>query len=145
MKLNSHVFTYGSLSIPVVMETVTGQMLRNTEAVLCGFERYMLKSKPYPGIVQSKTSSTEGRVYFNLDADALNRLDYFEDDYYVRQVVDLELPDQTPLRAFAYVVPAAKHELLSNRSWNERTFVEQQLDGYLAQARRWMESFEGAK
>ncbi len=45
------VFTYGTLEIPEVMETVTGQALASREATAKDFVRYLIQDCVYPGRV----------------------------------------------------------------------------------------------
>lgn len=104
----------------------------------------MIEGRPYPGIIHSENASTIGRVYLNVDEDSLRRLDYFEDDYYARQTVDVELSDGSHIEAFAYVVPASHSKLLSEHLWDEAKFVEVELETYLEQASRWMDNFGNA-
>ena len=122
MKFN--VFTYGSLAIPEVMEVVVDCELEHTEARLHGYERFILRDRPYPAIVHTGENSTDGRLYFDLTQKFLHRLDYFEDDYYSCESVLVETSDNRNLEAVAYVLPGAQRDLLGPEPWDEVQFRE---------------------
>ena len=46
----THVFTYGTLEIPEVMEAVIGKSLASAEAWAKGFAKFLLKGRIYPGM-----------------------------------------------------------------------------------------------
>ena len=139
-----HVFTYGSLVVPEVMEAVTGRQFQYAESLLPEFERFVLKGQSYPGIIHTGHGSTVGRVYFDIDDESLERLDHFEDDYYVRQIVDVETLDHPELKAFTYVIPLDQRDLLSDDPWDESRFVAESLEAFLAWTRRSMKEYPDA-
>ncbi len=53
----THVFTYGTLEIPEVMEAVIGKSLASAEAWAKGFAKFLLKGRIYPGMTPSKGQS----------------------------------------------------------------------------------------
>ena len=57
-----HIFTYGTLMIPEVMQAVTCQSFQVSEARLYGYERFCLVDEIYPGIVETGQSFTSGKV-----------------------------------------------------------------------------------
>lgn len=118
------------------MGTVSGRQFQNEEARLPGFERFLLKDQIYPGIIQTGHDHTDGRVYFDLDESTLDRCDYFEDDYYLRQTVEVTLADLTRVEAFVYVIKDTDQSLLSDRPWDEAGFVAEHLDEYLLRAQK---------
>ena len=138
----THVFTYGSLVIPAVMEAVTGRSFPNEEATLRGFERFLITQQVYPGIVPAEGMHVAGRLYFDVDEPSLARLDYFESEVYNRLTVDVELASGESTSAFAYVVSAQYRHLLSEEAWDEATFAELHLPSFLARARGWMRELD---
>jgi gamma-glutamylcyclotransferase (GGCT)/AIG2-like uncharacterized protein YtfP len=148
-----HLFAYGSLEVPTVMQAVTGRSFRNTRARILGFERYMLKGRVYPGIIHAASGETDGRIYFDLDENAFARLDHFEADEYDRVCVEVEVEadggvqqkGETRIEAFVYVIPSDRRDLLGDDRWDEQEFVTERLAAYLADTRRWMAGFLDAK
>jgi len=130
------------------MQVVTGRTYRHTPARIHGFERFMLKGRVYPGITETGSGETDGRVYFDLDEDALARLDFFEADEYDRACLRVELADElddeATTEAYVYVIPRGRADLLSDERWDEARFVSERLDGFLGDTRRWMAGFLGA-
>jgi gamma-glutamylcyclotransferase (GGCT)/AIG2-like uncharacterized protein YtfP len=139
-----HLFAYGSLVVPIVMQTVTGRSFRHAVAHLQGFERFMLKGRVYPGVTETEGCVTPGRVYFDLDEDAMSRLDYFEADDYVRRTADVRLEDSSVVPASVYVVPDHLEDLMTDIEWNEDKFVVQDLEGFLEQTRNSMLDYRAA-
>ena len=139
--MSSNVFTYGSLAIPQVMELVTQSEFQHEVSTLLGYERFLLRERTYPGIIENRGERTIGRVYFAVSDEALRRLDYFEDDCYTGEIVEPILDNGSTLQAFAYVVPSDQRRLLTNKPWDEKSFVAEKLDSYLLQAQRWMKDY----
>ncbi|MEM9419922.1 MAG: gamma-glutamylcyclotransferase family protein [Planctomycetota bacterium] len=138
----THVFTYGSLVIPAVMEVVTGQSFRHEHATLNNFERFLISQQVYPGIVPVDGKHVTGKLYFDVDEVSLERLDYFESEVYDRQSVEVQIASGESTLAFAYVVSGPHRNLLSDQPWDEATFVEQHLPGFMARARGWMRELD---
>lgn len=101
----------------------------------------MLKGRVYPGVTEALGCTTEGRVYFDLDEDALARLDYFEADEYVRRTVEVEVEGASPAQAFVYVIPEHLADLATDDAWDEAKFVAEDLERFLEQTRNWMSDY----
>ncbi len=127
------LFTYGSLSLPEVMKTLTGRDFESSAADAEDFERFLLRGKPYPALVRRDGRKTEGRIYFEVDEDTLDVLDKFEDDCYVREEISVTLKggEVRSVSAAAYVLPQEQAELLSRERWDEEKFRAVYLDNYL--------------
>lgn len=136
-----HLFTYGTLTIPEVMHAVTGQIFPVADALLLGYERFCLMDQTYPGIIKTGQHSTAGRVYFDIDAPSLHRLDYFEDDLYVRQTVTVVCPDHSAVSADTYVVPPHHINRLSNQGWSAEQFCTLHLHQFLVLVTTWMSEY----
>ena len=135
------LFTYGTLSIPKVMELVAGESFPSASAELHGYARYRIHSRPYPGVIKAQGSSVAGVLHYGIDAQALRRLDYFEDSEYCREVLTVELQDGSSVDAQVYVVPESKRSLCSSEQWCEASFIEERLAAYLENAAFWMRMF----
>ena len=77
-----HVFTYGTLMLPSVMEAVTGRRFAAQKAMLHGYARFRVKGASYPGVVEAVGATTDGVLYLDVDAPSLARLDAFEGAFY---------------------------------------------------------------
>ena len=137
----NNLFTYGTLSIPDIMKTVTGKTFRSVDACLNDFQCFLIKAKKFPGIIPSKGHYTEGKVHFDIDDDTLARLHYFEDEFYdCREVFPL-LDNGFQVKALAYVIPSQHRNYLSSQRWNEADFVSKYLPEYLVKTSALMEKF----
>lgn len=137
-----HIFAYGTLTIPEVMRAVTGQCFHSAKAHLPGYERYCLVDKIYPGIIHTGQKFTTGKIYFDVDEQSLQRLDYFEDELYSRQGVTVVLPDHAVMNAYAYIVPSTQIKQVSKHIWSEKQFRISYLTGFLTQVHQWMSEYE---
>ncbi len=129
------VFTYGTLEIPDVIEAVTGQVHDSAEATTKGYVRFLLKGRIYPGITPASGSETSGRVYFDLNQEALAMLDEFEDEVYVRKLIPVQTVEGHWFNAYAYIIEPKDRGVLSANPWMRGKFVEEHLDSYLAACR----------
>lgn len=132
MSLQVNVFAYGTLQLPEVMRSVTGAEHAGVPACLPGYARYRLAGLAYPGLRAERGAFTEGVLYRALNADALRRLDFFEDDFYRRETL-LVLPEQgLPEPAEVYVVPPEHHGLLEFLPWSLERFRDVHLAGFMS-------------
>ncbi len=129
------VFAYGTLEIPEIMSTVTGQIFSSDEATAHNFDRYLLKGKIYPGMMIQEGASTDGRVYFELNECVLSILDEFEDDLYERTMISIRTTAGQSLEAFAYLLPKQCRDMLSVRQWNKDKFVAEHFGAYVQSCR----------
>ena len=129
--MKSSLFAYGTLEIPEVMAAVTGQSFFSVGATAHGFVRYVLTGKIYPGMISESGASTQGRVYLNVNEQALTLLDEFEDDVYVRKLIDIRTFSGQCLKAFAYLLPEEVRGILSLDCWNKDKFLSTYLKEYL--------------
>ena len=129
----AHLFAYGTLELPVVLERVTQRSFKSRAAVLPGYARYLLRSHPYPAIVCEPAVSVPGTLYLDLDTDAFARLDAYEGNIYERIALAVVVAAETPaLVAQCYVLRPEFHELLSEQAWDRAEFERRHLAGYLA-------------
>jgi len=126
-----HVFTYGTLMIPSVMNAVTGGDFRSEKASLRGYARYLVRGEVYPGIVPSPGACTDGVVYLGVDEASVERLDIFEGQFYERFQVSLETEDGESLEADTYVVRPENRGLLTSAPWELEEFRAEGLERFL--------------
>jgi gamma-glutamylcyclotransferase (GGCT)/AIG2-like uncharacterized protein YtfP len=131
-RVSVHLFAYGTLILPASLREVTGESYASENAVLSGYSRFRLENKPYPGIVESPVGRTSGKLYLNIDRDALERLDRFEDDLYERRYLVVTTVSGERHGAFTYVVPSERSHLLTSEPWEVREFTDRHQSIFVA-------------
>lgn len=129
------LFAYGTLSLPQVMEALTGRVHVAVPARLPGYARFRLRNAVFPGIVPHASSHVDGVLYEALDAATLVLIDRFEDALYERCEVTVLAADRER-RAFAYVVASPFRDRLTSRPWGRQEFERRHLQRYVAMCRR---------
>lgn len=133
----ANLFAYGTLLVPEIWRAVVGRDFPSRPAILRGFEIRRVTGADFPGIQPSDNPESEvaGRVFIDLDDDALRRLDAYEDSLYDR--LDLTLLDESshPVRSWVYVVAEDQRNCLSADSWSLDWFLAEAADGYIARLR----------
>jgi gamma-glutamylcyclotransferase (GGCT)/AIG2-like uncharacterized protein YtfP len=122
------------------MQLVSSESLEHCNGRLANYQRFLVDSEVFPAIVYAPGEFVTGRVYFNIDTEILRRIDYFEADCYQRQSVAVRLDSGAELQAFVYVLHPDKLSLQSKEEWNEQFFIDNYLEGYLKNAKKWMDS-----
>lgn len=125
--MQRHLFVYGTLMFPQVMDAVTGRSFASVPAVLDGYARYRMRGANYPGIVPTPGARVSGVLYRGLDPQSLARLDRFEGMPYRRAAVRVTTVDGEELDAFAYVVRPAGMAHLCRRPWDPQAFQRRDL------------------
>jgi gamma-glutamylcyclotransferase (GGCT)/AIG2-like uncharacterized protein YtfP len=125
------VFTYGSLMIPSVMAAVTGKHFQVMKACLKEYARFKVKGESYPGIVYKTGAATGGVVHCDVDDPSLKLLDDFEGELYKRISVQIEVDQNGPLIAEAYVISPEHLHLLSSEPWDFDEFKKEHLHEFL--------------
>ena len=120
MRQENHTFFfYGTLMDRVILNRVTGvyfQPFRLRPGTLKDFKRMTVKKCTYPAILESEGDEVEGVVVHDITADAVERLDEFEDNNYERKDVIVELLSGSSVKAVAYI--AGSEMLLDDVAWN---------------------------
>jgi len=108
-KLNN-LFVYGTLMDPETIRSITGHSYQGTPAYITGYQRFPVKNKPYPGIIESE-GIVHGLLYTNITPESLALLDEYEGPEYTRETVEVFLvpTSQTPAWCYLY-----KKELKNN-------------------------------
>jgi gamma-glutamylcyclotransferase (GGCT)/AIG2-like uncharacterized protein YtfP len=127
-----HCFTYGSLMCADIMASVCGQAFAAEDAVLDGHTRHPVQGEAYPGMVRSANGQVAGRLYLDLDALALHRLDAFEGEMYERRAVQVRLADGRLVAAQTYLFRAAFAHLLQPGEWDFERFLATGKAGFQA-------------
>jgi gamma-glutamylcyclotransferase (GGCT)/AIG2-like uncharacterized protein YtfP len=145
MRAPSHVFTYGTLLFPEVMDAVAGRTFVQVPATLAGFTRVRVRGAVYPAAREEAGGSITGLLYLDVDAAALARLDRFEGELYERRSVRVTSDDGAGSTAEVYVVPPARYGRLEPRAWDLEQFRREHLASYVARCRagRVAEEYEG--
>lgn len=124
------VFTYGTLQIPEVMQSVTGKNLKPVDATLSGYQRFKFKQRTFPGVIKNNNFSIDGMLYRGVDEQSLELLDYFEDVAYERCLLDVQVANQVE-QAFVYVTRDDYKDYLSDDEWSLEEFKSKHLKLYL--------------
>ena len=106
-----------------IMEEVSGCRLSYLPGTVRGYSRKSVRGEHYPALVLDEEGCVEGVVYRNLLSSAWERLDLFEGEMYVRQVVQIELNDGATLLAATYVVQPEFLGHLEESEWSFADFL----------------------
>jgi gamma-glutamylcyclotransferase (GGCT)/AIG2-like uncharacterized protein YtfP len=125
-----HVFAYGTLTFPQVMERVTGRLFESTPAILQGYARSHLRGETFPGLIEEATSATDGLLWLDLDAESLSTIEGFEGDWYERRAVQVVVGEQ-PRDAVTFVLKREQRHRVSRRRWIRSRFEQRYLQRFL--------------
>ena len=124
-------FAYGTLLFPEVWQRIDVGQFESVPATLPGFAIYRIVDALFPGIVRAEPSYyVNGRVFFDLDEDALFELDAYESDLYERIPI-VAVTEKGPVECTAYVIPEANRRALTNEYWDAELFQQHQPEKYL--------------
>lgn len=129
------VFAYGTLQIPEVMHAVTRKHFPAQPARLNGYARYGLVGRSFPGLRAEPGAATAGILYSRVGAEALRRLDDFEDDFYRRMTLSVITDSGEEASAEVYVVPPEYYGLLTRYPWELDEFRRTGLREFMARCR----------
>ncbi|MDF1656458.1 MAG: gamma-glutamylcyclotransferase [Verrucomicrobiales bacterium] len=130
-----NVFVYGTLLVPRIWELVTEcPDLDSTEAFLKGHSIWTVKGATFPAIREespSHESLVRGRVYFDIPAPALQRLDLYEDSFYERVPIKVHTKGGI-VDADVYRAPQEKADaIVSENPWSLEWFEMNGLEDFL--------------
>ncbi len=129
-----NLFVYGTLLVPKIWEAVSGiNDVSGKEGSISGYRIFRVQGGDFPGIVPTgeKNDRVTGKVFLDLPERAIERLDAYEDTFYERHEVTVQLADGTTVEAHAYVVPETiAPKLLSTTPWTLKWFEEHALESY---------------
>lgn len=134
-----NIFTYGSLMFDEVWRPLAVRPSASMTAELAGFAREGVVNERYPGLRAQPGAVTAGRVYLDVDAETLSRLDAFEGSEYRRVAVSVAVKGRGGRRAlvdaqvYLFVDPAR----LDGKPWDPDRFERDDAAGfYRAHARQ---------
>lgn len=131
----TNLFTYGSLMCNDIMCRVAGCRASFVSATLKDFRRSTLHGVDYPGITTYPGAEVQGVLYLDLPTEAIERLDNFEGEQYIRQEVLVMTKNGTPGKAMAYIIKPEYNHLLTGEPWSYQHFLAvgkaKFLDAYL--------------
>ncbi len=148
IKIGANVFCYGSLMFDAVWSRVVSGRYRAAPGRVRGYRRFAVLGESYPAVVPWPEAEVIGRVYFDLGAADIARLDAFEGAEYRRDTVEVELleprvdptaPTQlaahaprgaASARADLYVFLAQNR--LASEAWDARRFGAEQIERFIA-------------
>jgi gamma-glutamylcyclotransferase (GGCT)/AIG2-like uncharacterized protein YtfP len=132
-----HVFAYGTLQFPEVVQAVTGRRFPWEPAVLDGYERRRVRGRDYPGIIVARGRHAAGQLYRDVDARSVTLMDRFEGALYERDRVIVTTADGAPVTADVYVVPPSRGHALSAEPWDGERFAAEHLAVFVESCRRF--------
>ncbi|WP_255580638.1 gamma-glutamylcyclotransferase family protein [Desulfopila sp. IMCC35006] len=118
-----HLFTYGSLMCSDIMYRVAGCKTGFTQASLYNFFRSKIAGREYPGIIPQQGAMVPGVLYFDISAEALERLDIFEGEMYQRQEVEVINDTHDSVTAMTYIIKPQYRGLLTDKEWSFSEFL----------------------
>ncbi len=113
MAPTEHIFVYGLLLFPDIVQAITGQRYQTLDAVLADHQRMGLSQSPLeapvPVLVDAPGRAQSGKLLLNVGADAIRALDFFEEidsGHYIKKAVRVEAAGQW-YSAFCYAAGPA--------------------------------------
>ena len=122
--MSDHLFCYGTLMEPRVLQMITGKEFNFQKASLPDYCCYRVKGEDYPGVVQKAGECTEGRLCLGVTASHLKKLDRFDGELFRRQLVRVNGPYNRTVNAWCYIVPKRTSMRLSKESWEFEQYYE---------------------
>jgi gamma-glutamylcyclotransferase (GGCT)/AIG2-like uncharacterized protein YtfP len=125
----TNIFTYGTLMFEEIwLQVVTGEY-RKFRAILDGYDRKMARNEEYPVLYpHAPSSQVEGFVYLDVSDADLEKLDYFEGDYYFRKSEDVLVLESGKMVAAVYVLKEEYYSIISHKNWDPDYFKTQEID-----------------
>ena len=124
-----NVFTYGSLMYSPVWQRVVSGSYQSSDATIRGFRRLCVRDEAYPVLVVANSAPPIcGRLYHDVTAADIERLDAFETDAYVRVAV-AATTKVGPLVAQAYL--GRHHKELVDIDWSPKNFEVTGMQSFL--------------
>lgn len=135
-----NLFVYGTLIHPDIYHLVTGTRKAGEQATAEGFEVLGVQGQSFPGMIEKPGFIASGILYRNLTEDELDRLDYYEDDFYVRKAIEITIQSQPGKNelAWAYLVPESNHHVLSREQWDYSDFCKNHLNDFMNGLHRYL-------
>lgn len=101
-------------------------------ATLHGYRRYRLKERDYPGVTSSVEDKVEGKLVFNLDSSAIQKLDDFEGSEYARKVIRAIGADGETYSASVYIFLETHLLEKDAGEWRLDEFITHKIHNWIA-------------
>lgn len=125
----TNIFTYGTLMFEEIWSQVVTGEYRRFPAILDGYDRKMARDEEYPVLYpHTPSSQVEGFVYLDVSDADLEKLDYFEGEYYFRKSEDVLVLESGKMPAAVYVLKEEYYSIISNKNWDPDYFKAQGID-----------------
>jgi gamma-glutamylcyclotransferase (GGCT)/AIG2-like uncharacterized protein YtfP len=112
-----NLFTYGTLMFPEVWARAAREECVSRRAVLHGYEARRLSGVAFPGLIEAPDVTTPGLLYLNVSPEAMARLDTYEDDFYTRVPVTVELENGETMTAQVYLMSPEYRLIVLPERW----------------------------
>ena len=129
-----HLFCYGTLQIPAVLEAVIGRSLCGIQATLPGYGAFKIRRAEYPGLLPSPFLATRGMLYRDVTIPELQILDRFEGRLYQRRRRVIVKDNGQRAHTWVYTMAAGKSRQLTRTPWDFQRFMQ-------VEYRRFMKRF----
>ena len=124
-----HLFIYGTLLFPELVEKLTGKRFYSIPAILKGYKRFAVKGCDYPAIIADIKFDVHGVLLLNVDEKSMGLLTYYEGRDYVKSKVEV-ISEKQNYDAVAFVW-ANDIAFLEDFDWNHKSFKENSLSFYI--------------
>ena len=129
-----NVFVYGTLLVPKIWNAVTQTPeLESFPATLAGHVIRRVRDAAYPGIYRNPDAPdpVPGKVFLDVPASALRRLDAYEDAFYERNEVHPDIAGVGCVPAQVYLIRKEDVPMfLSEEPWTLAWFERHELDEF---------------
>ena len=125
------LFTYGTLMVPEIIQSLLGRQPKAEPAYLNGFERHLVMNANYPGIRPQLNGCVSGLVYFQISQNELDILNAFEGDMYEVLAVTATLISGESIPTCTYVVKEQFENLLTDKDWSLEKFNSLHKDNFI--------------
>lgn len=124
-----HVFVYGSLLFPEIVEGLTGHKFETLDATLQNYVRRTVKNCDYPAIIPGKDGQVLGKILLNVDKRSLEVLRFFEGNEYacVDTIVKVNNGEITAC-VFVWIEDTGA---LEKGDWSAEIFERRSLNDYV--------------
>jgi gamma-glutamylcyclotransferase (GGCT)/AIG2-like uncharacterized protein YtfP len=110
---------------PQIWSQVADETYQTIAARLYGFKRRLMTDGTYPTLIQGKNSDyIDGIVYLNVSLHDMRKLDTFEGYFHKKEVVECQLPDNSFLTAYVYVLKPKYSHMTQDKDWDPDQFAE---------------------
>ena len=124
-----HVFVYGSLLFPEIVEGLTACKFETHDASIQNYERRTVKNNDYPAIIPKEGGQVLGKILLNVDKRSLEVLRFFEGDEYACVEITMNV-DNKKITACVFVWNGDA-DALDKADWNLELFERKALAEYV--------------